>query len=260
MADPLLVETRDHVTVFTMNRPERRNAYDNGMMGAIDAAMQAFDADPEQYVGILTGAGDDAFCSGSDLGTGPARGAPRRGPLEFAQMFGVGAVRKPMIAAVNGLAVGGGCELALNCDIRIASDRAWFGLFEPKRGMVAGVAVHLLPRMVSYGDAAWMLLTTERVTAEEAHRMGLVQRVVQHEALLDEARTLAANIASLSQVAVQATKRVMSMHRDALLRESLVVYEEVLARLALSPDREEGIRAFVEKRPPEFRNRWPGTD
>src|SRR5690606_20040348 len=133
--------------------------------------------------------------------------------------FGVGAVRKPMIAAVNGLAVGGGVELALHCDIRIASHEAWFGLFEPKRGIVAGVAVQLLPRMIAHGDAAWMLLTAERVPAAEAHRMGLVQKVVPHGDLLDEALALAATMGGLSQLALQTTKRLMNLQRNAMLRE-----------------------------------------
>jgi enoyl-CoA hydratase/carnithine racemase len=246
--------------VFTLHRPERRNSYDAELIEALREAMLDFDEDPDQHVGILTGAGDRAFCSGTDLG-GDRRGRrDRRGLLEHVEMFGVGAVSKPMIAAVNGLAVGGGLELALNCDIRIASDQAWFGLFEPKRGIVAGVAVHLLPRMISYGDAAWILLTAERVSADEAHRMGLVQKVVRQEDLLEEALEVAATIGRLSQVSVQATKRVMSMHRNALLRESMVVHREVMARLALADDRVEGMQAFAEKRDPHFRNRWPGQE
>lgn len=258
--DPLLVETRDHITIFTMNRPERRNAYDDALVEAIRDAMKTFDADPEQLIGILTGSGDLAFCSGNDLGSRAARSDSRPGAIEHIQMFGVGAVRKPMIAAVNGLAVGGGFELALNCDIRIASDRAWFGLFEPKRGMVAGVAVHLLPRMISYGDAAWILLTAERVSAADAQRVGIVQRVVAHESLLDECLAIAKNMSALSQIALQATKRVMSTHRDALLRESVVLYEELMARVVLTPDIVEGVRAFAEKRTPVFQNLWPKGD
>jgi enoyl-CoA hydratase/carnithine racemase len=264
MPEPLLVENRGHTTIFTLNRPERRNAYDDALTVAIKQAMLEFDADPDQYVGVLTGAGDLAFCSGSDLGGDMARNAVRGhgrpNALEFAHMYGVGAVSKPMIAAVNGLAVGGGFELALNCDIRIASDRAWFALFEPRHGMVAGVAVQLLPRIISHGDAAWILLTGERVTAAEAHRMGVVQRVVPHESLLDESLAVAATICELSQLAVQTTKRVMGVHRDSLLRESVVLYEEMMARLALSPDRLEGIQAFREKRAPDYRNRWPTWD
>jgi enoyl-CoA hydratase/carnithine racemase len=265
MSDTLLVERRGHTTVFTLNRPDRRNAYNEELVGALKEAMADFDDDPDQYVGILTGAGDVAFCSGRDIGGVRGEGGRQarrdgRGAIEFIEMWGVGGVSKPMIAAINGLAVGGGLELALNCDIRLASDQAWFGLFEPKRGIVAGVAVHLLPRMISYGDAAWLLLTAERVSAAEAHRMGLVQRVVSHESLLDEALALATSIGKLSQVSVQATKRVMSMHRNALLSESVPVYREVMARVALAEDRIEGMRAFAEKREPNFPNRWPGQD
>jgi enoyl-CoA hydratase/carnithine racemase len=259
MGDSLLVDRRGHTTVFTLNRPDRRNSYDDALVAAIREAMEAFDDDPDQHIGILTGAGDAAFSSGSDLSGGAGRHGRRR-PTELAEMFGVGAVTKPMIAAVNGLAVGGGFELALSCDIRIASDQAWFGLLEPKRGIVAGVAAQLLPRMISFGDAAWLLLTAERVSAEEAHRMGLVQRVVRHAEVLDEALSVAATMGSLSQVALQATKRLMSVHRNALLGESALLYEEVIARLSLGDDRVEGMRAFAEKRDPQFTNRWPQRD
>ncbi len=260
--DPLLIERHGHTTVFTLNRPAKMNAYDRDLGDRIRQAMQDFDADPEQYVGILTGAGDRAFCSGADLSGSDnlaRRGRPV-GALEFLEMFGVGAVTKPMIAAVNGLAVGGGTELALNCDIRIAADTAWFGLFEPKRGILAGVASQLLPRLVSYGDAAWMLLTAERVSAEDAHRMGLVQRVVPREQLLDECLRVADGICQLSQLAVQATKKVMSMQYKALGRESAQLYFEVMARLRLSSDHDEGLQAFAEKRDPRFSNRWPGQE
>lgn len=260
MSDTLLVDRRGHTTIFTLNRPHKHNSYDDQLVEEIREAMAAFDDDPDQYVGILTGAGDRAFCSGSDLSRGGGGGRRRRGPLEHAEMFGVGDVRKPMIAAVNGLAVGGGLELALNCDIRIAADDAWFGLFEPKRGIVAGVAVHLLPRMVAYGDAAWMLLTAERVPAAEALAMRLVQKVVPHDDLLDECLAVAETIGKLSQLSVQTTKRVMSMNRYSMLRESVVVWEEMMGRLHLAGDDVEGMRAFAEKREPQFRNRWPGQE
>ncbi len=261
MSDALLVDRHGHTTVFTLNRPERRNSYDTELVESIKEAMIYFDEDPDQHVGILTGAGDLAFSSGSDLATD--RTDPRRrrpGLLEHVEMFGVGAVSKPMIAGVNGLAVGGGLELALNCDIRIASERAWFGLFEPKRGIVAGVAVHLLPRMISFGDAAWMLLTAERVPAAEAHRMGLVQKVVSHDDLLEECLAVAKTIGALSQVSVQATKRVMSMRRNAMLTESMVLYREIMERVVLAGDQDEGMRAFAGKRDPSFPNRWPSKD
>ena len=148
--DELLVERREHVTVLTMNRPAKRNAHNHAMIAAFDSAFAEFTADDDQWVVIVTGAGDVAFSAGGDLAGVAAAGASnssaRYGPLQqtSTDLFGIGSCPKPVIAAVNGLAVGGGVEIALNCDIRIAADTAWFGLFEPRHAMVAGVAVHLL--------------------------------------------------------------------------------------------------------------------
>jgi E-phenylitaconyl-CoA hydratase len=257
----LIVDRRDHTTILTLNRPEKRNAYDDELVAAITDAMMAFEADPDQYVAVVTGAGELAFCSGSDLST-PRAGRPNVGPRPFplTDMFGIGAVSKPVIAAVNGLAVGGGCEIALASDIRIAADTAWFGLFEPKRGIIPGVAAQLLPRVVSYGDAAWMLLTAERVDASEAHRIGLVQKVVPAADLLAEALRVAEGISALSQVAVQSIKKLLRNQRDLLLKESLVLGEVVTQLFHLGPDVQEGMRAFAEKRDPRFTNRWPGRE
>jgi enoyl-CoA hydratase/carnithine racemase len=254
----LRIERHGHVTVFTLDRPEKRNAYDDEMMAAITDGFLAFEADPEQYVAVVTGAGDTAFCSGNDLST-PMGGRQRTGPRAFpmTDMMGIGAVSKPVIAAVNGLAVAGGCEIALACDIRIAADSAWFGLFEPKRGLVPGTAVQLLPRMLSYGDASWFLLTAARVDAAEAHRIGLVQKVVPATELMGEALQVAEGICTLSQFSVQTIKKLLRHHRDLLLKESLE-YGAVLSELFnLGPDVDEGIQAFREKREPRFSNRWP---
>ncbi len=254
----LEIERQGHVTVFTLNRPEKRNAYDDEMMTALGDGFLAFDADPEQYVAIVTGAGDVAFCSGNDLSTpggGRQRTGPRRVPLT--DMFGVGATSKPVIAAVNGLAVAGGCEIALASDIRIAADTAWFGLFEPKRGLVPGAAVQLLPRMLTYGDASWFLLTAARVDAADALRIGLVQRVVPAADLMAEAMTMAEGMCELSQVSLQTIKKILRHQRDLALKESLD-YGAVLSELFnLGDDVDEGIRAFREKRDPTFGNRWP---
>lgn len=253
----LRIERRGRVTVFTFDRPQKRNAYDDEMMAEIAAGFREFDADPEQYVAVVTGAGD-AFCSGNDLST-PSGGRIRSGPRAFplTDMMGIGATTKPVIAAVNGLAVAGGCEIALACDIRIAADTAWFGLFEPKRGLVPGTAMQLLPRMLTYGDASWFLLTAARVDAAEAHRIGLVQRVVPAADLMAEALSVADGICELSQVSVQAIKKVLRHHRDLFLKETLDYGGVVAEVMNLGPDVDEGIRAFREKRDPSFTNRWP---
>ena len=172
-------------------------------------------------------------------------------------MFGFGATTKPLIAAVNGLAVAGGCEIAMACDFRIAADAAWFGLFEPKRGLVPGVAIQLLPRMINYGDASWMLLTAARVEAADALRIGLVQQVVPAADLMAVAMESAQGMCAMSQVSLQMIKQVLRHQRDLALKESLE-YGAVLSRLLnLGEDVDEGIAAFREKRDTDFGNRWP---
>jgi enoyl-CoA hydratase/carnithine racemase len=253
----LRVERHDHVTVFTLDKPEKKNAYDDETKEQIGDAVLAFDADPDQYVGIVTGAGD-AFCSGNDLST-PTGGRISTGHRRFllSDMFGFGASKKPMIAAVNGLAVAGGCEIAMACDFRIAADTAWFGLMEPKRGLVPGAAIQLFPRMLNYGDASWMLLTAARVSAEDALRIGLVQQVVPAAELMDVALQTAQDMCAMSQVSLQLIKAVLRQQRDRGLAESLD-YGLALSRLMnLGDDVNEGINAFREKRDTHFTNRWP---
>jgi enoyl-CoA hydratase/carnithine racemase len=221
--------------------------------------MAEFDADPDQYVAIITGAGDRAFSAGADLTDMAARtaGGDRNIGVSSVDLWGVGSSPKPVIAAVNGLAVAGGLELSLNCDIRIASDSAWFGVFEVKRGIMAGVAVNLLARYMPPGDALYMLMTADRVTAADALRLGLVQKVVPADQLMAESLRVAEMIASNSQVAVQASKKVAYFWRNLAIRESLDYYKAVNQRLMLCDDVLEGPRAFAEKRPPVFSNRWP---
>jgi len=212
-------------------------------------------------VAIVTGAGDKAFSAGGDLTkvAGEERTAAKYGPLqrESTDLFGIGSCPKPVLAAVNGLAVGGGMEIALNCDIRIAAESAWFGLFEPRHAMIAGVGVHLLPRMISLGDALYALLTSDRISAAEAHRMGLVQKVVPDGDLMDETMRVAEMICQGSQVAVRATKRIVNFHRRILTREAIDLSHAMHELLYLSDDNKEGPRAFAEKRAPQFTHRWP---
>ncbi|MGE0880690.1 MAG: enoyl-CoA hydratase/isomerase family protein [Acidimicrobiia bacterium] len=252
----LLVDKQGHVTVLTLNRPEKMNAYDGALVHQMEEAYQTFENDPDQYVLVVTGAGDRAFCTGSDFSSQKMEGRPRTDKMKSTDMWGVGSLSKPTIAAVNGAAIGGGLEIVLNCDIRIASENAYFGLFEPKRGIMAGVGVHLLPRNISWGDASLLLLACERVDAHEAHRMGLVQKVVRPGGALEEAMRLAEQICKLSQVAVQSTKKVMSLHRNNLLDEGLNLSSMVHRMMYLSGDNVEGPKAFLEKREPNFRNRW----
>jgi enoyl-CoA hydratase/carnithine racemase len=255
----LLVERHGHVTVCTLNRPQKLNSLGGTLSEELTSAMAEFNADHDQYVAIITGAGDRAFSSGADLTELAERntgGAPNVGTTSV-DLWGVGGSAKPVIAAVNGLAVAGGLELSLNCDIRIAAEEAWFGVFEVKRGIMAGIAVNLLARYIPLGDALYMLMTADRIPAVDALRLGLVQKVVPRDKLMEESLRVAQMIAANSQVAVQASKRVAYFWRNLAVRESLDYYQSINQRLMLCDDVLEGPRAFAEKREPKFTNRWP---
>jgi enoyl-CoA hydratase/carnithine racemase len=255
----LLVDRDGRVALLTLNRPGKRNALSRNLLDELTAAVADFEADSSQDVLVITGAGDIAFCAGADMKEMNENNASQtRLPISrVPDIAGIGACQKVTIAAVNGLAVSGGFELALSCDIRVAADNAWFGLFEVKRGILAGVAVSLLPRLVSYGVAADMLLSADRLEVEDAHRLGLIQQVVPRAELTEIAMAKAAAVSSNSQTAVWGTKQVLRLWRDALLTEQQKYYEAVVHRVLLSGDMHEGARAFVEKREPRFANRWP---
>jgi enoyl-CoA hydratase/carnithine racemase len=255
----ILVERQGHVTVVTLNRPHKLNALTGSMTADLTQAMDEFNRDHDQYVAIITGAGDRAFSAGFDLTeiAGRFEGGNVSVGVSTVDLWGVGNSAKPTIAAVNGLAVAGGFELALNCDIRVATRSAWFGLSEVKRGLMPGVGVNMLARFLPLGEALYLLMTGDRLSAEEAVRLGLVQRLSEPDQLLDAAMRIAETIASNSQTAVQASKQVAYYWRNLAIREQVEFYRAVNQRLLLCDDVQEGPRAFAEKRDPVFVNRWP---
>ncbi|MDB5722410.1 MAG: hypothetical protein JWP15_3028 [Alphaproteobacteria bacterium] len=249
----LQIERRGRISVLTLSRPERHNALSPDLSQALADAIKEFDDDPAQRVAVITGAGERAFCAGADLkilGERMEAGIPPG--VSSPDIGGVGACRKPVIAAINGLAVGGGFELALCCDIRIAADTAWFAFPEASRGLLAAVAVSLLPRMIPIGAAMDLLLAGERMSAAEAWRLGLVQMLVPPEALLTTAMAKAEVIASSSPTAVAASKKMVRAWRDHLLAEQHRVQQDLAAELVSTGDVREGLRAFAEKRAPSF--------
>jgi len=258
MAD-LLVEKQGHTTIFTINRPERMNALGGTVMADLAAGIKEFESDPSQYVAVVTGAGEKAFCAGGDLkemAAGAAEGT--RLPISPGpDIAGIAACEKVTIAAVNGLAIAGGLELAISCDIRVAAEQAWFGVFEVKRGILAGVAVNVLPRLMPMGAVMDMMLAGERLSAADAYRLGLVQAVVPQDKLMETVLARAEQVAQHSQAAVWGTKQVLKFWRDALMAEQQRYYEAVIHRVLLSGDMHEGPRAFAEKREPTFANAWP---
>jgi enoyl-CoA hydratase/carnithine racemase len=254
----LLIDRHGPVTVLTLNRPERMNAMGNAQWSGLRSAVEEFNADPDQLVAVITGAGGKAFSAGGDLkemadNAGSGRRLPISGGPDLA---GVLSSEKPVIAAINGICVSGGLELALCCDIRFASTAAWFGLFEVKRGILAGVALSALPRLMPYGAAMDLLLSADRMSAADAYRLGLVQYLLQPEELMDAAMRKAEAIAENSPTAVWGSKKILSYWRNLQIAEHQAYYEAVAHRVLLSGDVLEGPRAFAEKRPANFRRGW----
>ncbi len=255
----IVVDKQESTTIITLNRPEAMNSMSSGLISELTAAMTEFREDGAQRVAIITGAGDRAFCAGADLKE-MASSAASGGGLPVSpgpDIAGIAATEKPVIAAVNGLAVAGGMELSLCCDIRIATPEAWFGVFEVKRGILAGIAVNVLPRVLPYGVAADLLLAAERLPAERAYALGLVQRIVPREELLDAALAKARAIAESSPAAVWGSKQVLKYWRNLQQAEQQAYYEAVVHRVLLSGDVLEGPRAFAEKREASFSDGWP---
>ena len=255
--DFIKVETTGNVTTITLNRPEVMNAINPQMHEELQAAFDAFAADPKQHIAVVTGAGERAFCAGSDLraiATGDRTiSYPRSGYAGLIERFDL---TKPVIAAVNGLALGGGFEVVLACDIVIAAETATFGLPEPRVGSMAiGGGVHRLVRQIGLKPAMGMLLACQRIDAAQALAWGLVNEVVPPGGLMAAAERWCAEIGKAAPTAVRATKEAALR---GLEEESLAAafqaqwrYPGWLAHLE-SPNAREGRLAFVEKRPPEW--------
>jgi len=257
---PVDIEVEDRIATVTLNRPEVMNAVDAQMRADLRRVWDRVRTDDDINVVIVTGAGERAFCTGSDLkATMP--------PPESAAalLFGTGeaggtlegfGTDKPIVCAINGHALGGGLELALACDIRIASDNARLGLTEARIGSVPGSGgMQRLPRTIGKSDAMLMLLTGEPVDAAEALRTGLVSRVVPRAELMRTAREIAARIAANGPLAVRAIKRTVLAGLDMPLEHALQVDKYVLGLLRDTEDRIEGRLAFKEKRAPVFKGR-----
>jgi enoyl-CoA hydratase len=274
MGNELLVEVTDHIMTVTINRPEARNAMNLAVMAGLARAWMRLRDDPDVWVAILTGAGDRAFCSGGDLksfinqtvgrteqirsgqaqldwGDVDTTGLPPNATT-FAVLRDV-EIFKPIIGAVNGFCTAGGLEMLQGTDIRIASENASFGIFEPKWGLFpgGGSTVKMI-RQVPFSRAMELLITGRLIPADEALRMGLVSKVVPLANLLAEARELAEDICSCGPLAVQAIKKSVYHGIRMTMAEHLKYEEKLSSEVFMTEDAKEGLAAFREKRKPRW--------
>ncbi len=272
MADELIFEKRGHVAYLTLNRPQAMNAFNPALSRQLSEAWVDFSSDDDSWMAILTGAPSEreperqAFCAGNDLMASqppklaegeraPSRAASQLRPEGHSLLKGL-SVWKPIIAAVNGYALGGGLEIMLACDIRIASEYAQLGLTEARIGSLpGGGGTQRLPRQIAYAHAMYMLMTAERISAEEAYRIGLVSKVVPHDELMDEAERVASIMMRNGPLAMQAIKQAAIRGQEMPLEAGLHLESHFYNLLVDTEDRTEGRRAFAEKRAPRYQAR-----
>ncbi len=256
----LLIDKEDNIAILTINRPDKYNALNDEVVAEISAALDDLTANDEVRAIIITGAGDKAFISGADIGMLQALGSSlaavsnsRRGQ---ATMLKVENLPKPVIAAVNGYALGGGLELAMACDIRIAADTAKLGQPEINLGLSPGYGgTQRLPRLVGKGMAKLLILTGDMIDAQEALRIGLVEKVVPLAELMDEAKALAKKLATKPPLTLAACKEAINLGLELDLERGLSIESFEFGVLSTTEDYEEGTTAFLEKRKPVFKGR-----
>ncbi len=255
--ETILVRTEGRVGIVTLNRPKALNALNGQLMDELGAALQAFDANPEIGCMIITGS-EKAFAAGADIGA--------MATYSFADVYGqdfitrnwetIRGVRKPVIAAVSGFALGGGCELAMMCDFIIAADNAKFGQPEIKLGIIPGAGgTQRLPRAVGKAKAMDLVLTGRMMDANEAERAGLVSRVVPLDKLMDEALGAALTICGFGLPSVMAAKEAVNRAFEGGLSDGVMFERRLFHALFATEDQKEGMDAFVNKRPAVFKHR-----
>lgn len=258
MPETILIERRGRVALITINRPDKLNALNIKTRQETAEALDELRTDDEIRVVVITGAGEKAFVAGADINEFAGRSAIQQRTVMKAKSIFTAAedFPKPVIAMINGFCLGGGCELALSCDIRIASDKSRFGQPEINLGIIpGGGGTQRLTRLVGEGKAMQMILTGEMIDAQEAYRIGLVNDVYPADQLESKTMELAAKIAEKSPVALAMAKTAVKNAARMNLREGLDQEIDLFALCFSSEDKEEGVRAFLEKRKADFKGR-----
>jgi enoyl-CoA hydratase/carnithine racemase len=257
--DNILLEKKSAIAYVTVNRPKVLNALNTATMEELGVAFQEIKDDPSIRVAVLTGSGDKAFVAGADIGElakqDPVSGKKfaHRGQAVLDLIENLG---KPVIACINGFALGGGCELALACTMRLASDNAKLGQPEVKLGILPGYGgTQRLPRLVGKGLAMQMILAGEMITAQEAHRIGLVNEVTAAAELIPRAEAIAAKIIANAPLAVQYAMEAVNKGMDMPLAEGQFLEASLFGVCCATEDKKEGTSAFLEKRPAQFKGK-----
>lgn len=254
----VLRERVDRIEILTIHRPEKMNALSEQVRTELLEALAAVENDAGVGVVVITGAGEKAFIAGADIGEFAGRSPfDQRWAMRSPRIFDVMAsFPKPVIAMINGFCLGGGCELAMSCDLRVASDRARFGQPEINLGLIpGGGGTQRLPRLVGLGQAMRLILTGDMIGAEEALRLGLVELVVPHEDLRTKTLELAGKIASKSPLTLRVAKEAVRASERLAIEEGILYERDLFCLCFSSEDKAEGVAAFLEKRPAKWQGR-----
>lgn len=258
MSAVVLIEREGRVAILTVNRPEKMNALNEQVRTEMLAALAALESDDGVGVVIVTGAGEKAFIAGADIGEFAGRSPlDQRHAMRQPRIFEAMAVfPKPVIAMINGFCLGGGCELAMSCDLRIASDKARFGQPEINLGLIpGGGGTQRMSRLVGLGQTMRLVLTGDMIGAAEAGQLGLVELVVPHEELRTKTLELAGKIASKSPVTLRIAKEAVRASQRLAIDDGILYERDLFCLCFSTEDKEEGVAAFLEKRPPQWKGR-----